>query len=611
MKILSQSEVLSILNKEEKPSIVDQHFSAVKHEERLRLHSETRLDYKGEHRALNDFLRDLPYKILPTEKYEMFKSLVTTPLPTVEVVDSAYNELYKLFFGQNRVIDFRFASNDEVMRKDWMTYRQQNGFNDWFRLEGWNVFKNHINAPIVVDLPALKIDEDGNASMISDLPEPDFFFVPTENVIDQMNDHNNKCHYLLYENDASEEMKELQQIDKIAYYIDSEKYSTYLRKQDNWIWAADSPHDLGYTPAQSFWNKPLRNSTYQRQNPVTPNLGALDWMLYSIISKRNLDLFAGFPIVSLFEQQCDYKNADGFDCNGGMVQFYTNPQKTSSAEQECPKCSANQLLGVGSTVFVPLPDPEQDSAVNLMPGVNVTNGDVASMKQMSAELERQRQEFMIHVTGFDNGDNGGSQPSKNKEQLSAHMDSRHSVIMEIKEGFEVIEKFVLDTAGKLRYGDDYLNSIVNYGSRFFLKSSEEMQLDYKMARENGVPSFELSNMRSEMWEKKYAADPSILQRIKLLTQLEPYPDYTVGQLQGLAAFIDTKELALKIAFNDLVAKFEREFGPIDQYFSSMALEMRVELIRTQLMKYLGQMDISYEDQTNTNNDGEQQSVSEQ
>jgi len=614
MKILSQSEVLAILNNEEKPSIVNEHYSAVKHEQRLRLHSETRLNYdQGQHKALSQFLTDLPYKILPKEKYEMFKSLLTTPLPTVEVVDSAYNELYKLFFGQNRVIDFRFTANDEILQKDWAMYRNLNGFKDWFRLEGWNVFKNHINAPIVVDLPPLMIDEEGRASMGSDKPEPFFFFVPTENVIDQFNDHNNSCHYLMYENEASEEMKELQQIDKIAYYIDSERYSTYIRKQDVWTWAADSPHDLGYTPCKSFWNKPLRNSTYERQNPITPNLGALDWMLYSIISKRNLDLFAGFPIVSLFEQQCDYKNADGFDCEGGIVRSYTNPQRTNTIDQECPKCSANQMIGAGSTIYVPLPDPEMDSAVNLMPGVNVTNGDVESLKQMNDELERQRKEFMVHVTGFDNGGSQESAPSKNNAQIRAHMDSRHSVIMEIKEGFEVIEKFVLDTAGKLRYGDDYLDSIVNYGSRFFLKSSEEMQVDYKQAKENGMPSFELSNMRAEIYEKKYASDPKILQRMKLLNQLEPYPDYTVAQLQGLSAFIDTKELAFKISFNDLVAKFEREFGPIDQYFSSMDLEMRVELIRTQLMKYLSEMTISFGEQTNDNNNngGEQQTVSEQ
>ena len=611
MKILSESQVLAILNNEEDPSICDEHFDAVKHEERLRLHSETRLNMiKGQHRALDNLLFDFPKTILPSEKYDMFQNLLTTPIPTVEVVDAAYNELYKLFFGQNRVVDFRFSGDEEFLQKDWQVYRRQTGINEWFQFEGWNVFKNHINSPLVVDMPPLVIDEEGRATMQSDRPQPFFFFVPTENVIDLYNDHHNICHYLLYQNEPSDKIKEENLIDRIAYYIDSERYSTFIRKQGVWQFAATSEHDLEFTPAKSFWNKPLRNSTYQRQNPVTPNLGALDWMLYSMISKRNLDLFAGFPIVSVYDQQCNYKNSDGFQCSGGYVGRYTNPQRTEQIVEECPKCSQNQMIGPGSTIFVPLPDPESESNVSLMPAVEVTNGDVNSLKQMNNELERQRKEFMIHVTGFDNAQTEVNAPSKNTQQLRSDTESRHNIIMETKEGFEVIEKFILDTIAKLRYGDQYVGSVVNYGSQFFLKSFEEMQNDYKLAKDNGIPSFELQNMRKEIYEKKYAADPKILSRIKLVSQLEPYPDYTVAQLQGLIAFIDAEELALKIAFNDLINRFEREFGPVDQYFKGLELDMRVELIKDQLKKYLAEMDIPFEEaqeqiQTNNRNNGEQ------
>lgn len=610
MKILTQSQVLAILENEQQPSIADEHLDAVRHEERLRLHSETRLRiHKGRHRALNEFLVNVPQNLLPAEKYQMFLNLLTNPLPTVEVVDAAYNELFKLFFGQNRVIDFRFSQDEEFLQKDWMRYRKDNGFADWFRFQGWNVFKNHINAPLVVDLPELVIDNDGVASMATERPEPFFFFVPTENVVDLWNDHHNICHYLIYQNDAPRQMQEQQQIDKIAYYVDSERYATYVRKTDQqWQFAAEAPHDLGFTPAQSFWNKPLRNSTFQRQNPITPNLGALDWMLYSIISKRNLDLFAGFPIVSVYEQQCNYKNSDGFECNGGEIEHYTSIERQGTVSEPCPKCSQNQMLGPGSTIVLPLPDPESESNVNLMPGVQITPGDVNSQKQMNNELDRQRKEFMIHVTGFDNSESELNAPSKNNQQLRSDTESRHNIIMELKEGFETIEKFILDTTAKLRYGDAYQGSVVNYGSQFFLKSFQEMQNDYALAKENGIPSFELSNMRKEIYQKKYSSDPKILSRMMLLGQLEPYPDYTVVQLQGLLAFIDPEELALKIAFNDLINRFEREFGPVDQYFTSLDIEIRVELITAKLKGFLSQMDISFE--TLTQNNGTE-SVSQQ
>lgn len=153
MKTLSQQEILEVLNREKTPSISDEHLDAVRHEERLRLHSETRLRLFGSQwRALNEFLAILPQKILPKDKYEKFANLLTLPLPTVEVTDQAYNELFKVFFGQNRVTAFRFDENHEELNQDWEEYMSKNHFHEWFMKEGWNVFKNHINAPVVIDL---------------------------------------------------------------------------------------------------------------------------------------------------------------------------------------------------------------------------------------------------------------------------------------------------------------------------------------------------------------------------------------------------------------------------------------------------------------------------
>lgn len=588
MKILTREEILALLNREQRSSISDEQLEAIRHEERLRLHSEIQLtmNSKLRWRALRNFLADIPQSILPPEKYEKFENLITYPLPTVEVTDAAYNELYKVFFGQNRVVEFSFDDNHEELEEDWEEYRINNGFIDWIRLEGWDVFKNHINAPIVIDLPPLIIDEDGRMQMKSDKPEPFFFFVPTENVVDQHNDHTNNTHFLLYENETSPEFIDKFRIDKIAYYVDSERYSSWVRKEDVWQFADEATHDLGFAPVKSFWFKPLRDSVYQRQNPVTPNLGALDWLLYSIISKRNLDLYAGFPIVSVYEQQCDYKNSDGFSCEGGFVAKFTTPQRNETATMPCPRCTDTQMIGPGSTIVLPLPNPDAESNINLMPGVEITEGDVASLKQMNDEIRRQRTEFMIHMTGFDQGENDPLQPSKNKEQLLAHFESRHNIIVELKVGFEIIEKFINDTAAKLRYGDKYMGSVFNYGSRFFIKSEAEMQEDYQAARESGMPAFELDNMRVEIYKKKYASDPKILDRVLLLSQLEPYRDYTTLELQQLQLFVSPENMSLKIAFNDLIARFEREHGPIEQHLRGLLLKDRVALIDAELKRYL-------------------------
>ena len=59
----------------------------------------------------------------------------------------------------------------------------------------------------------------------------------------------------------------------------------------------------------------------------------------------------------------------------------------------------------------------------------------------------------------------------------------------------------------------------------------------------------------------------------------------------MAGLVSGEELRLKVNLNDLVERFEREFGPIGNWMSGLAFNQRVELVKAQLLKWLDDMEI--------------------
>ncbi|MHC4546707.1 MAG: hypothetical protein ACYTDW_20590, partial [Planctomycetota bacterium] len=242
----------------------------------------------------------------------------------------------------------------------------------------------------------------------------------------------------------------------------------------------------------------------------------------------------------------------------------------------CPKCQGKQFVGPGSMISVPAPLDSGDA--KNMPGLEITEGDHLSIKGMSEKVERLKKEFMINTVGY--GGEPKNETAKNEKQIESNFESRLNVLIDVKTNFETIQKFVLDTMARLRYGPSYIACSLSYGTKFYLQTESEIQANYNSAKTNGMPVSELQAQRESLFTKKYSNNPDALKRMLILEEIEPYPDYSVAELSSMP-FVNQDKLFLKISLNDYVQRFEREYGDIVVFMKDIDFKIKVDfLIKT-------------------------------
>lgn len=570
---------------------------AVKHEDRLRLHSESTIT-RPNNNAFTEWLENMPNNILPRDKFQTFQSLITYPLPTVEVTEEAFKELFRVHFATNRVIDYEF--NDNELKEDFVKYLNYIGEPDFYKQEGYNLFQNQINALIVVDLPLLEKDvTTGEFISESDFPEPYFYVVHTERINQIENNVKGDCEWVFYTDKPKPEEKK-EGVFEIGILLDDGYYRRYKRgdKQTGWQLDIEVPHDLGRVPARQFWTTPLGTSKVQKKNPITPNLGGFDWHLFSIIEERHLSLYAGFPIVTIFEEKCTYRTSDGLSktwCEEGYlwVQSDRSPEPVQT-DRACPKCNGGQFLaGPGSVLKAPAP-LNKETEVG-MPGITVTKGDVEALEYMDKKLLDQAKILLYKIVG--SGGEAQNDQAKNQKQIQSGYESKQTVLDHTATNFEKIQKFIIDTVGSLRYGDRYLGSIVDWGDQFFLLTGAELQDAYSKDRENSMPFFEFSQDRNKIYKKRYKNNPEQIQRTMILKQLEPLQDLSLKEIDNNTDIITKEQRVLKINFNSFISRFERENGSINEYLNQVEFEVRVASIRQQLDLYVQEVLDKIEEET--------------
>ena len=194
--------------------------------------------------------------------------------------------------------------------------------------------------------------------------------------------------------------------------------------------------------------------------------------------------------------------------------------------------------------------------------------------------------IVISVVG-----SGGTVSEKeaiNETQVTANFESKTSVLNALKTNFELAQKFIEDTICKLRYGDAFISSSISWGTEFYVFTVTELYSKYKQAKENGASNSELDAISQQILEVEYRNNPLVLQRMLILKQLEPYPHKTLDEVIKLfeKGLLDEKLVKLKINFNTLVDRFERENINIIEFASKKPLRDKINIITNKLLEYV-------------------------
>ena len=546
---------------------------AIRHEQRIRFHTDIALDQNSAERYTTEYLEWVK-TLIPTQKYELFCSLFRFPGKTVELTEQIYSALEKIFDGKNAVYNYEFTTPEAA--QDWDEYRE--GWQKKWRYKGMNALRCMPNSVLIVDMP-------------EDSAEPYWYFLPISAVLDyELEEDGVTFDYIIFE----------QEDDRIAVFDDEAMQVYEYKNKTLGQQISVATHELGYTPARFFLTNAVNfRQRGVKQNPISKQLGDLDWYLFFAISERHLDLYGAYPIYWGFAQDCDYtapdNSRDGFVyCDSGFLRrdsdnSYVLTRSGSRGHghglQQCPMCSKRRLNGAGSFVEVMPPGLENDKA-DLRDPVGIVSVDRNSLDYVREKRKAYALEIFQAVTGT--GGEMSKDQAVNEKQVIASFESKAQVLRNLKSQFEAAQQWVDETVCRLRYGLQFISAHVNYGTEFYLHEPAELLAMYQQAKTAGVDDKILSMLQSEYYEVKYKNNPVELKRIKILSDLDPFRHLDKNQVQAMYqnGEIEYEPYMLKMNFSTLIARFERENTSVIQFGENIEYASKIQRITDVLNSYI-------------------------
>lgn len=585
--VLSIQQSLDLLKKPaNRNGILDAH----NHEERVKLHTkavDTR--EKASTYAFDQFLRWVKDRIkLPDDKYQAFEGMCIFPLPTTSLCSSIFDEYEKIFTAQDAFRDYSLL--DDTFKVEFQEYIDKKAkVKQYFERNGLKDLRKQFNCAYVVDMPSMQT---------TPRPEPYFYKVPISSIID--------VNYI----------KRVDNVYEVSYFIfkkgdtytaiDENSYKVFRKgKEDSdYVFLFESFHNLGYAPVCFLSINHLYDeedgSPVALKNPLSDAAGDLDWLLFYKVAERMYETYGPFPIFTVPQTKCDYTDADGQSCSSGMIPYKT--QREGLSCYPCPSCSKNSLAGPGTVFGRPTPRTREDAP--LAAAVEITPPNIESLDYITKKIDYL--EWNIYENAVGASDEEASKEAINEKQVEKSVQGKRNVLREVKKNFEHAEKFIIDTMGKLIYGDYYEDCTINLGEQFLLYTAVEVIDQFTSYKKAGVPNHMINQKKNLLIQTEHRNNPYQRQRSELLELLEPWPDLSLNEcIIYQLNLLYPEKFGLKLDFAKFVSKFELINGDIVQWGNLLSVDEKINrltLILTQNAKaeFSGAKELPAPDTRNSN-----------
>lgn len=548
--MLTEEQIKELINTHPHRREIDR---AKFHQNRLKFHTDTEILKTELSSYQNDFIAwictEQP-ELLPKDKVERFKQLMTCPLPTVQLTESIGMALSRVFEGQDAFFRYDFQNPED--EKDWEDYRDD----EFWKSDAFEAMLNAIDSVWVVDLPEV---QEG------DKPEPRNHLIDISNVIDISCKRNGDCLYVIFK-----------VADKILVYDDHS-----IRKYENLegnigTLISEFVHGMDYCPARMLWSQFLKSdNAINHKAPLTNVLSELDWLLVHKVFKKWMDIANSWPIL------VTYRSGDNFED--------LRREENKGRGEGKQKTKGNKLIGPGSQITVPVPmEGQPDLMTNplawISPPVETLEFHVKEDERLTDYIYR----TSVGIDGEQNNDQ-----AKNEKQVLASFENQSTILRRLANNFEKIQSFAEKVIIFLRYGE-YVTVSIDYGSKFFLKTAEDL-----MGERESVKGDEIITdaINTEMIETKFRNDSGGKIRAQVLNDLDPLPGREIEEVVKIkdSGGIDDKTFKIKVNFMNFVRRFEREQLPIDQFMKSGEYNERVKLINQEFKKYASEFETDSND----------------
>lgn len=560
--VLSQQQIRELI---ESPKGAAALKEARDHEDRVKLHAkavDSRMRVSDAYPRFIDWVGNGIR--LHADKFNVFKSMCTFPLSTNSLVDSVFKEYRRIFSANDAVTEITMT--EASLRDEFQEYLKEINIRDYFQHEGFKIYKQQPCSVYVVDLPAMQVT-----------PRPQPYFYPVAiSAIKDMGVSKAGIEYLII------------QVEKDLFVaIDAEKFVT-IRKtdKDEFITVAEGFHGLGYCPAtfmiHSALNSEEDKSPVTRMSPLSLHLGDLDWLLFFKTAQRMYETYGPFPITVIPDEPCSYADAEtGHQCTSGWVTGIDDTgQKT---KYKCPACSKKTLAGPGSVYYQQIPrtkdDPEIKNPVSIIPP------DVPSLEFVAKKVDYLEWELYENLVG--SNEDHASKEAINVQQVQSQAENKRNILLQVKRDFELTEQFIINTMGRLMYGEFYQGCNVNYGEDFLLYNELEIVGQYVETKKAGLPNYMVAQKRDMLIGVASKNNTYQQQRLKVLQLLEPWTELSLAECVAVG-FKDLypEKFLLKSDFAKFVSKFEMENGDVVEWGSLLSFPVKIDRINQILNEYV-------------------------
>lgn len=519
-------------------------------------------------------------------KYDRFlKAFAGKILPSIELVETIYSQVYRVWDSQDRIREYNFSNKD--LHDEALSYLGK--FDNFWLRDFWEAYKHQFCSFVVVDLPTEK----------SQIPSPYLFVLDISRVIFIAPTMDWEVAEVIFK--SIEQPSGYDKPTEFWYWYSDKFYSKYEIREDQEIEVFTVPHNLGSCPVHHLWNEKFNKSNWLlKKGLIVPNYDDLFWFIVKTVESRKADLLYLNPIKQEPKVSCNYKSKEDkeqryssglygdVECNGGWL--YTIDGKTPVTENGqkvlCPNCGRSRHAsgGAGNTIVIDLDtaairDGKVDPSASL---VKFITPDIDGIKEQYQRLKDEKERITKHCVGSDD------QPTKsavNELQQTAIFESKESVLKRIAEQISFVKTYSDRDMLKLMYPETFISNRHNQGTKFYLHTVDELL----EVREKAKDPIQKRQIDEQIIEVKYRNNSKKLNEEKLLYKLLPYSSLTdieFSEMITSGRITDNVAISLRLQFSDAIELFESKYGSIIEYFTYKFAETVPEIQRVKVMKGL-------------------------
>lgn len=299
-----------------------------------------------------------------------------------------------------------------------------------------------------------------------------------------------------------------------------------------------------------------------RKSQITFLIPSLDRYLALDAEHIQSEIVHGHPQRWSVAQKCPVCDGDGEVINDPDKAYYQSDVEDGSSIS-CPRCGGKgSIITTDSNETVALPQFDQEGKpYPLEAPAGYVNFNTDILDHQAQELTKLANDIIYAGTSNKNivADRfkTATESNSNTKTLEDKIDDRLKVI-------EEIETFLTNTAAKLddEYSSGYGGCSIKYGRNLYYRNENDILLEVRDGKIAGMPMAYIKSLIIELYKTKYRNSQAERERYLRLTELEPFPGYTVEELVKMEFPADPFDINFKLNFNDLIELYERQYGDI-------------------------------------------------